>query len=126
MASITLFQIGNTDLTDYVDIQNYDVQKEPIYEEWTDGNYVNHRNIVRTRIKGTVKVGFRNSTDVASFLSVLSSNVQAGGYYPASVFTNDDNTLNTANIFISDVAEIKRDLVNGRVWHEYTLEIEER
>lgn len=126
MASITLFQIGNTDLTDYVDIQNYDVQKEPIYEEWTDGNYVNHRNIVRTRIKGTVKVGFRNSTDVASFLSVLSSNVQVGGYYPASVFTNDDNTLNTANIFISDVAEIKRDLVNGRVWHEYTLEIEER
>ena len=126
MASITLFKIGNTDLTDYVDIQNYDVQKEPIYEEWTDGNYVNHRNIVRTRINGTVKVGFRNSTDVASFLSVLSSNVQTGGYYPASVFTNDDNTLNTANIFISDVAEIKRDLVNGRVWHEYTLEIEER
>lgn len=124
--AITLFKIGNTDLTGYVDIQNYDVQKEPVYEEWTDGNYIKHRNIVRTRIKGKIKVGFRSSAEVSAFLSVLTNNVQAGGYYPASVFSNDDNTLNTANIFISDDAEIKRDLTNNRVWHAYTLEIEER
>lgn len=123
---LTLFQIGANDLTDYIDIQNYDVQKDPVYEEWTDGNYVKHRNVVRTRIKGKLKIGFRSNTDVTTFLSILAANVQSGDYYSAQIFTNDDNTLNSANIFIKDVATIKRDLTNGRVWHEYTLEVEER
>lgn len=125
--ALTLFEINGNDLTDFMDIQNYDVQKEPIYEEWTDGNYVKHRNVVRTRIKGKFKLGFRDSTDVSAFLTVLANNVQPGNYYVADVFTNDDNTLNSnVSVFLSDVAMIKRDLVNARVWHEYTLEVEER
>lgn len=125
--SLILFKIGNTDLTQYVDIQNYDVNNTPEYMEWTDANHIRHRDVIRTRLSGTVKLGFLGSTDVAAFLSVLSSNITAGGYYPASVFSNDDNTLHTGvQIFIDDVADIKRDLVNNRSWHAYELKIEER
>lgn len=122
---LTLLSIGGNDLTQYMDIQGYAVNRVPVFEEWTDGNHIKHRNIIRNRIKGSFKIGFRSSTDVTAFLTVLSSYVTAGGYYPAQIFANDDNTLHTANIFIDGLAEIRRDIVNGREWYSYNLTVEE-
>lgn len=126
MANIVLLRIGNTDLTDYIDIQSYNVNNTEEYTEWTDANHVKHRDVLRTRLSGSLKLGFRSTAEVTSFLSVLSSNIQSGNYYAAEVFSNDDNTLHTANIFIDGDAEIKRDLINGRVWHKYDIDITER
>ncbi|MCR5450697.1 MAG: hypothetical protein K6F23_15030 [Solobacterium sp.] len=126
MANIVLFKIGNTDLTDYLDIQGYNVNKTEEFSEWIDANYIHHRNVVRTRLSGRLKLGFKSTAAVTNFLNVLDSNVQPGNYYPASVFANNDNTLHTANVFLDGVAEIKRDLVNNRVWHEYEIDLEER
>ena len=126
MANIVLLKIGTSDLTDYIDIQSYNVNNTEEYTEWTDANHVKHRDVLRTRLSGSINLGFRSAAEVTSFLSVLSSNVQAGNYYPAQVFSNDDNTLHQANIFIEGDAEIKRDLINGRVWHQYAIEITER
>lgn len=126
MASIVLFKVGNTDLTDYLDIQGYNVNKTEEFSEWTDANYVHHRNVVRTRLSGSFRLGFKNTAEVTSFLNVLDTNVQPGNYYPASVFANNDNTLHSASIYLDGVAEIKRDLVNDRVWHEYEIDLEER
>lgn len=122
----TLLQIGNTDLTDYIDIQNYEVNKEPVYEEWTDGNHVKHRNKIRTRISGSFKVGFKTAAEATAFITLLTNSITSGSYYTASIYTNDDDTLNTADIYLDGTAIIKRDLLNGRVWHEYSLEVEER
>lgn len=123
---LTLLSIGGVDLTEYIDIQNYEVNRSPVYEEWVDGNHVTRRDVIRYRISGNFNIGFKSAAEVTSFLSILSSNVQAGNYYPAQVFSNDDNTLHQANIFIDGDAEIKRDLKNGRVWHQYAIEITER
>ena len=125
--SLTLLSIGETDLTEYIDIQNYEVNKVPVYEEWVDGNHITHRSLIRKKITGSFKVGFRKSDDVAAFLALLSENIQTGQYYEdALVYTNNDDTLNTADIFLEGTAAISRDLVNNRVWHEYTITVEER
>ena len=124
--SLTLLSIGGTDLTDYIDIQTYDVNNTEEYTEWIDANRIKHRDVLRTRLSGSFKLGFRSTAQVATFLSVLSTNIQSGSYYHASVFSNDDNQLHTADIFLDDVATIARDLTNNRVWHEYRIELEER
>lgn len=123
---LTLLEINQTDLTEYIDIQNYNVNRIPVFEDWTDGNHITRRNVIRYRIKGEIKIGFRDDTDVSSFLNLLSSSITAGNYYAADVFVNNENTLVSANVFIDGLATIARDLANGRVWHSYTLTIEER
>ena len=124
--SLTLLSIGSTDLTSYIDQQNWDVNRTPVYVDWTDANHVIHRHVNRYRISGKFKIGFKSVTDVTSFLTLLENNRQSGEYYSASIFSNDDNTLHTAEIFLDGVASIKRDLLNGRVWHAYDITVEER
>jgi hypothetical protein len=124
--SLTLLSIGSTDLTSYIDQQNWDVNRTPVYVDWTDANHVIHRHVNRYRISGKFKIGFKSVTDVTSFLTLLENNRQSGEYYSASIFSNDDNTLHTAEIFLDGVASIKRDLQNGRVWHAYDITVEER
>ena len=124
---LTLLSIGGTDLTSYVvDIQAYNVNRSPVYSDWTDANHIVHRHVIRYRIEGSFRLGFKSSADVTTFLTLLANNVQSGEYYPAQIFSNDDNQLHSANIFLDGVADIKRDLANGREWHEYTIQVSER
>ena len=123
---LTLLSIGGVDLTADIDQQNWDVNRSPVYTDWTDANHVIHRHVMRYRISGRFKIGFKTVTDVTSFLTLLSNNKQSGEYYSAQVFSNDDNTLHSADIFLDGVADIKRDLDNGRQWHAYTIDLEER
>lgn len=123
---LVLLNIGGTDLTSYIDKQNYDVNTADVFEEWTDANHIKHRHIIRTRLSGTISIGFKSSTDVSNFLTLLSNNVQSGGYYNASIFSNDDNTLHSAEIFIDGVSQIRRDAAENRIWQTYELTVEER
>lgn len=123
---LVLLSINGTDLTQFIDVQGFNVNRQPVFENWTDGNHITRRNIIRYRIAGEIKIGFRNNADVTAFLSVLSSNQTSGGYYAVNVFVNNDNANYNANVFIDGAALIARDLANGRVWHEYTIKIEER
>lgn len=124
---LTLLSIGGSDLTQYMDIQNYTVNNTPEFETWTDANRIEHRHKFRDRLEGSLKIGFRSSTEISTFLTLLSNNIQSGGYYIASVYSNDDDTLHTGvNIYLDGVTEIKRDLTNGRIWSAYDLTLRER
>ena len=123
---LTLLSINGTDLTQYIDVKSYNVNRIPVFEDWVDGNHINRRNVIRHRVTGEIKIGFRNNSDVESFLNLLSTNITSGNYYSASVFINNENMLYSGNVFIDGTAVIARDLLNGRVWHEYTIKIEER
>ena len=126
MAAITFFQIGSTDLTPYIDVQNFKVNSEDVYETWTDGNFIEHREITRSRVRGTIKIGFKDRADLTSFLTLLSNNRNANGYYPVQIFVNNLNTTSSINVFMDPVGEAKWDVVNGRQWLVLTLNVRER
>lgn len=74
---MTLFKIGNTDLTKYIEDDSYNVVSEPEYEEWKDGNYNKHRIYVRDRIKGSINVICSNKTITKeNFLKLLKNNIR--------------------------------------------------
>ena len=116
MALITFFQIGTTDMTPFIDLQNFKVNSEDVYETWTDGNYNEHREIARTRIVGTLKLGFSDLTEFDSFRSLMASNRNANGYYPIQIYVNNLNSTESINAFVDPVGEAKWDQVNGRQW----------
>lgn len=123
---LILLKIGGTDLTSYIDQQNYEVNSIDEFEEWMDANHVKHRHVIRTRLSGKFEIGFKKAADVSTFLTLMGNNIQSGGYYNAQIFSNDDNTLHTTEVFIDDISKIKRDELNGRIWQTYELTVEER
>lgn len=126
MAAIVFFQVGSTDLTPYVDVQNFDVNSEDVFETWTDGNYVEHREITRSRIIGKIKLGFKDLTDFNNFKSLMSSNRNANGYYPIKVYVNNLNSTETINAFVDAAGAAKWDIVNGKQWLVITLDVRGR
>ena len=117
------FKISTTDLTPWEDVQTHEVNREDVYETWTDGNWVDHRVVVRTRITGKVSLGFDKAADFAAFQTLLSSARDADGYYPITVYCANTGTLETVNAYLDTSGADKWDLKNSRQWQVVTVEI---
>lgn len=117
------FKIGATDLTPWEDIQNHDVNREDVYETWTDGNWVDHRVVVRTRITGKISLGFAKAADFAAFQALLISARDAEGYYPITVYCANTGTSETVNAYLDTSGADKWDRTNSRQWQVVTVEI---
>ena len=124
--SMIFFKIGTTDLTEYADIQNHNVNKEDVYQDWTDGNWIVHRDIVRTRISGSFQLGFKDSTAWTSFLTLLSTQKNAAGYYQVTVYVNNTGAEETINAFLDLQATGKWDIINSRFWRVVTVNLTQR
>lgn len=120
------FQIGVKDLTPYEDIQNHDVNKVEIFQSWTDGNWIERRAVIRSRIEGRVTLGFASAEDFQEFTVLLNSQRQADGFYYVTVYVQ--NTGETASIeaYVEPQGAAKWDIVNSRQWITQTLTITER
>lgn len=120
------FKIGTTDLTDYADIQNFNINKQDVYQDWTDGNWIAHRDIVRTRIAGSFQLGFKDSADWAAFLTILETEKESAGYYPVTTYVNNTGASETINAFLDIQVAGKWDLVNSRFWQIVTVYLTQR
>lgn len=121
------FKIGTTDLTPWVDVQSYAVNREDVYEEWEDANWILHRVIARTRYSGSFQLGFSRADEFAAFTALLEAQRDPSGYYAVTAYIN--NTGETvAFIAFLDVLneEDKWDRVNGRQWLVVTVTLTER
>ena len=127
MPSRVFFKIGTGnsayDLTPFLDIQDFSINQEEVYAEWTDGNYNIHRNIMRTQMKGTVTVGFSSSTDYETFLANMetlkTSQGNFYGFYNVESWVCNMGSASgtqTYRAYITPVGSAKWDLVNGRLW----------
>lgn len=124
--SMVFFKIGTTDLTNYADIQNFSINKQDVVQEWTDGNWIVHREIARTRISGSFQLGFKDATAWSNFLTLLTSQKNAAGYYPVTVYVNNTGAAETINAFLDLQTEGKWDLLNSRFWRIVTVNVMER
>ena len=125
MADI-LFKINTTDLTKYEDKEKHKVNREDLYSAWTDGNWIEHREIVRTRVSGSVFLSFPRAADYGNFITLLSTARDANGYYPVTVWCSNTNTTETINAFLTIDGETKWDVTCPVKWQGITVGITER
>jgi hypothetical protein len=123
MAEKTLFKIGTTSLNDVMDIQNYELNAEPVTQTWTDGNMVEHRNTVRTRIVGSVQLIYTDASAYSSFLNVLSNATDVNGVTACTGYVQNTNQTVEFGAFVDVTAEAKWNFTDGREFHLLTLEI---
>ena len=120
------FQIGAVDLTPWEDIQNHAVNKDPVFETWTDGNWITHRVVARTRVAGSLTLGFYKAADFAAFRAALAAAQDPEGFYPVTVYCANTGTTETVDAFLDLAGADKWDLANGRQWQTVAVQIEER
>lgn len=121
------FKIGNTDLTSYVDVQSYAVNKEDVFDSWTDGNWIDHRVIARQRRAGTFSLGFDTAAGFAAWTALLSSAKTAGGYYAVTAYISNTGTADSFNAFLDvENPEDKWDLAHSRHWLVARVTLTER
>lgn len=116
MAWTNLFTIGSTDLTQWEVTTAHAVNRDDVFEEWTDGNLITHRVISRTRVSGTVQLSFSRLSDYTSFLSLLTSEKNANGYYAITVYCSNTGTSESINAFL-DVSGATRWDVTSPIKH---------
>ncbi len=100
-----LFIINETDFTQFIEVPSYRVNEVDISDDWKDGNYVMHKNIVRSQIKGSFSVKFTNIADFDNFFTVINENKIATGDHSGavltSVYVNNKNEVKSAYLFIT-------------------------
>lgn len=97
-----LFSIDGLDFTHCIKMGTYEVNKNDVYNEWTDGFGINHHDIYRTRIQGSFEMYFTNESEYYDFLNYVDVNKEAGGYLPVSLFINNKNDWeNNVKIFLT-------------------------
>ena len=126
MAWTNLFTIGSTDLTQWENTANHAVNRTDIYEEWTDGNWITHRVISRTKISGTVQLSFSRESDFSSFMSLMTSERNANGYYPITVWCGNTNSTETINAFLDISGDTKWDVTSPIKHNTITVAITQR
>lgn len=126
MALSNLFVIGSTDLTKWEQTENHNVNREDVYEEWVDGNWISHRVISRTRVSGTVILSFARATDFASFMTLMSTARDANGYYPVTVWCSNTNSTETINAFLDIDGATKWDITAPIKHNTITVTITQR
>lgn len=114
------------DLTPAVDIQNVSLNREAIYQEWTDGNWISHRAFVRARISGTVNVGYRLESAHRAFLAGLAGAVREDGTVKLRAYVNNVEDVCVFYAFVEPVGAGKWDLLNSHQWQTTALKITER
>lgn len=118
--------INNTNVTSYLDYQNGVFTKEPIYKSWTDANGVEHRDIIRTRITGTVTAGFRTAASLTSFTDMIDAINAGTGYASITAYIHNTGATETFNGYIETRGAAKWDITNGHEWHVIELTVTER
>lgn len=126
MAWTSLFTVSSTDLTAWENTDKHAVNKADIYEEWTDGNWISHRVIARTRVTGTVVLSFSRESDFTAFMTLMSTAKSADGYYAVTVWCNNSNTTETINAFLDFSGDTKWDVTAPIKHHDITVSITQR
>lgn len=121
-----LFKIGNTDLTPWEDKEQHRVNQGEEYASWTDGNWIEHREIARTRIAGSVVLKFKKETDFNTFKSLLTSERNVNGYYPITVWVSNLQASEIIDAFLTVSGDTKWDVTCPRVWRGVTVSITQR
>lgn len=121
-----LFKISTTDLTKWEYTEQHEVNRDDVYTTWTDGNWVEHREIVRTRITGTVVLGFKRETEFTAFMTLLTTARDVNGYYPITVWCSNTNTSETINAFLDIEGDTVWDVTAPIKYHKITVSIHGR
>lgn len=127
-ANDTIFKLNTTDYSAYVVAEDYNVNLKPIYQEWTDGGQVKHRDIVAKKLQGTFQMYFATATALQTFLTALANCKTTANTYPVQLKANNDTLASfqtSTNVFLDFEPVRKRNAKWDDVFEVFEVTVEE-
>lgn len=121
-----LATVNGIDITKYIIKDTYDVNAEPVYESWTDGNFREHRIQIRDRVKGSFDVIFFDDDNTAyqNFLTLLDSATDIDRL-TIGLFVLNKSMFQAFEVYYKITAAQHAETSDGRIVNKMSIEIEE-
>lgn len=119
--------VGGTDITPYINWKKYNIEAEEMYESWRDGNYVEHRIYIRSRMTGSFEVWLCgiNDMDTDAFLALWNS-ATTNHVTTMAVYDQTINDMRAINAFCQITPSDHKQMMNGKFFDVFKIEVEER
>lgn len=124
----TLATVNNTDITNYIIKDTYEVNSEPIYTAWEDGNSVEHRVYIRDKVKGSfeaVVFGSTPRTALVAFLNILKGGT-TNNVLTIGLYVKNEGTFQALNCYYTVESTQHAVTDDGRYVDKVKISIEER
>ena len=124
----TIFKLNDVDFSDYVVASEYNVNLKDIYQEWTDGGQVKHRDVVARKLQGTFQMYFETETALQTFITALANCKTTANTYPVKAKANNDTVASlqsSRNVFLDFEPVRKRDQGGVNRFDTFEVTIEE-
>lgn len=128
MADTAIFKLNTTDYSAHVVAESYAINYEDVYQEWTDGGQVKHRDVIGRKLRGTMQMYFKSQSDLQTFLTALVNCKTTASTYPVQLKANNDTVdslVASKNVFLDFKPVRKRDATWADVFEVFEVTIEE-
>lgn len=124
----TIFKLNDVDRSEHVVADKYKVNLKDIYQEWTDGGQVKHRDVVAQKLQGTFQMYFKTESDLQTFLTALANCKTSDNTYPVKMKANNKTVASlqaSRNVFLDFEPVRKRDAQWVDVFEVFEVKVEE-
>lgn len=124
----TIFKLNDVDYSDHVIASEYNINFKNIYQEWTDGGQVKHRDIVAQKLVGTFQMYFETASELQTFVTALAGCKTSANTYPVKLKANNNAVASlqaSRNVFIDFEPVRKRNPAWDDVFDIFEVTIEE-
>lgn len=118
--------IANTDISKNIIKDSYEINTEPVFESWTDGNFREHRIYIRDRVKGSFDVIFfdEDNGTYQDFLDLLDS-ATTNRVLTLGLFVVNESKFEVFEVYYSIEQSQHAETIDGRMVNKMTINIEE-
>lgn len=123
----TLCVIGNTDITPYINHGTYKTEHDNMSESWKDGNYVEHRVYIRSRliVKFDVWLCGLNGMDTEAFFDLWNSAVD-NNKITLGVYDHIAHSMKAITAYYDITPSDHKEMMNGNYFDVFTIGLTER
>lgn len=123
----SIFKIRGQNLTQLVEMSSYDVLQVTEYDEWVDANYTTHREIKRSKVKGTLTLFVNEPSEMDGLMHLIEDQKLSDGTNMVEVYVNNLRTRKTIWAYIDIDSMPLYDPIMGIKKHNgYKVTIEEK
>lgn len=121
-----LATLNGTDITKYIIKDTYDVNTEPVFESWQDGNFKEHRVYIRDRVIGSFDVIFFDDDNGAyqDFLDLLAS-VTVNRVTTIGLYVLNTSQTGLFEVYCTIKAAQHAETTDGRMVNKMTIDLKE-
>lgn len=123
----TLVIVNGTDITPYMDHKSYNMVLNDVYKSWTDGNEVEHRVYVRSKMKGSFRVWLcgKDDMDIDAFMELWNA-ATTNHVTTLGVYDIINNEIKAINAYCKITPSTHKVMANGEYWNVIEIEVTER